>query len=154
MATPAAYGSSQARGPIRPATASLHHSLKQQRILNPLNKARDQNGVLMDTGRVCYHWATRGTPRIPWDTHQCWPWRSKQPCWVPCNRELRATSSQQPARSFSPIATKNWILLTSLVCKWTLQSVLQIRTQMTLWYSLAENPAEVCLESWPTYIVR
>ena len=55
MATPAAYGSSQARGPIRPATASLHHSLKQQRILNPLNKARDQNGVLMDTGRVCYH---------------------------------------------------------------------------------------------------
>ena len=40
-AAPAAYGDSQARGPIRATAASLHHSSRQLQILNPLSEARD-----------------------------------------------------------------------------------------------------------------
>ena len=40
-ATPVAYGGSQARGLIRVIAAGLRHSSWQQRILNPLNEARD-----------------------------------------------------------------------------------------------------------------
>ena len=40
----------------------LHHSSQQCWILNPLREARDQTCILMDTGWVCYHWATIGTP--------------------------------------------------------------------------------------------
>ena len=39
-AAPVAYGSSQVRGPIGAAAASLHHSSQQLRILNPLSEAR------------------------------------------------------------------------------------------------------------------
>ena len=56
-----AYGGSQARGPIRTAAASLHHSWWQRCILNPLSKARDRTLVLMDTRQVHYRWATMGT---------------------------------------------------------------------------------------------
>ena len=65
-ATPMAYGSSQSRGPIRAIAAGLyhshsnlshvyhlHHSSQQHRILNPLSKARDRTGILMDTSWVC-----------------------------------------------------------------------------------------------------
>ena len=31
-------------------------------ILNPLSKARDGACIFMDTSRVCYRWATAGTP--------------------------------------------------------------------------------------------
>ena len=40
----------------------LHHSSRQRWILNPLNKARDQSHVLMNTSRVHYHSAMMGTP--------------------------------------------------------------------------------------------
>ena len=67
-ATPAAYGSSQAKGWIG-ATApglhhshTLHHSSRQRRILNPLIEARDQTRILSDTSQVHYRWATMGTP--------------------------------------------------------------------------------------------
>ena len=40
----------------------LHHSSRQYWILNPLNEARDQTLILMDTSGVHYHWATMGTP--------------------------------------------------------------------------------------------
>ena len=63
-ATPSAYGSSQARGRIGAAIASLHqataildlshicdlcHSLRQCWIFNPLSEARDWTWILMDT---------------------------------------------------------------------------------------------------------
>ena len=66
-AAPTAYGGSQARGQIRATAAGLchshrnvgshcicdlHHSSWQRWILNPLNEARDQTGVLMDTSQV------------------------------------------------------------------------------------------------------
>ena len=58
-ATPAAYGSSQARGRIRATAASdpshilnLYHSLQQQGTFNPLSKTRDQTHILMDTNPV------------------------------------------------------------------------------------------------------
>ena len=62
-AAPAAYGSSQARGPVKAAVeayitatatldpsciCSLCHSLWQRQILNPLSKTRDQNCILTD----------------------------------------------------------------------------------------------------------
>ena len=65
MATPEAYGISQARGRIGAAAAGLchtatatpdltrisdlHHSLWQHRILNPLSEASDRTCVLTDT---------------------------------------------------------------------------------------------------------
>ena len=67
MATPVVYGSSQARGQLRTADASLchshsntrfkldprlifdlHHSLQLRWILNPLSKTRDGTRILMD----------------------------------------------------------------------------------------------------------
>ena len=68
-AEPTAYGSSQARGQIRAAAASLHHShsnmgsepqmrptpqLMAMPILSSLNGAKDRTHVLMYTGRFCY----------------------------------------------------------------------------------------------------
>ena len=41
---------------------NLHHSSWQHWILNPLSEVRDQTRILMDSSRVCYHWATMGTP--------------------------------------------------------------------------------------------
>ena len=76
-AKPSAYGSSQASCEVRAAAASLpyshsnarsklnlqpNHSSWQCWILNPLIKTRDQTCVFVDTSRVCYHWATVGTP--------------------------------------------------------------------------------------------
>ena len=67
-AAPAAYGGSQARGPIgavaptcATATATqnlsqvchLHHSSWQYQILNPLREARDRTRVFVDASRVC-----------------------------------------------------------------------------------------------------
>ena len=75
-APPVAYGSSQARGPIRPTAAGLHHShsnarsshicdphciSRQRQILNPLSEARNRTHDLIDTNQVRYCWATRGT---------------------------------------------------------------------------------------------
>ena len=69
-AIPAAYGSSKARGRIRAAAASLHHSLWQCQIFNPLSGARDWTLFLMDTRRVHYCWATTGTPHcVTFDHH-------------------------------------------------------------------------------------
>ena len=42
---------------------------QQHRILNPLNEARDQTHILMDTSQVHYHWATAGTPAVRFLTH-------------------------------------------------------------------------------------
>ena len=75
----AAYGSSQARGPIGASTATatatatqdpswvcdLPHSSRQCWILNPLSEARDQTHILIDTCQVHYHWATVWTPSLP-----------------------------------------------------------------------------------------
>ena len=64
-----AYGGSQARGRIRAAAASLHHSHKhgelsrvcdlqynsqQCRVLNPRSEARDQTFILMDISQVSF----------------------------------------------------------------------------------------------------
>ena len=90
-AAPAAYGGSQARGPIGSTAASLcqshsnarskqhlqptpqsligditaaglYHSSWQGWILNPLSKVRDRTCILMDTSQVCYCWAKRELP--------------------------------------------------------------------------------------------
>ena len=78
-ATPAAYGSSQARGRIRATAAGLHiatatgdpshnldlhHSSPQHWILNPLSKARDRTHILLDTSWIHFHCATMGTPPL------------------------------------------------------------------------------------------
>ena len=42
----------------------LHHSSQQRWILNPLSKARDLSHVLMYSSRLCYWWATTGTPPL------------------------------------------------------------------------------------------
>ena len=70
-AAPVAYGSSQARGPIRAAVASLHHSHSNARskphlwptlqLMAMLSEARDWTCILMDTSWVRYRWAPRGT---------------------------------------------------------------------------------------------
>ena len=79
--SPAAYSSSQARGWISAAAASLHHSHSngwfvvhrdlhcnsgQHQIFNPLSKARDRTHSLMDTSQVLNPLSHRGTPLLVW----------------------------------------------------------------------------------------
>ena len=45
---------------------NLYHSSPQHQIQNPLSQARDRTHILVDTSRVCYHWAMMGTPYQPW----------------------------------------------------------------------------------------
>ena len=91
-AIPAAYGSSQARGPVRATAANLwdlnlvcdlHQSSWQRWILSPLSKARDWTWVLMDTSQVRYHWAMTGTPNaeIIW-LHCLVAWCFSSACFV------------------------------------------------------------------------
>ena len=40
----------------------LDHGSWQCQILNPLSEARDQTRNLMVTNRICFRWATTGTP--------------------------------------------------------------------------------------------
>ena len=42
---------------------NLHHSSRQQQILNPLSEARDQTHNLMVTSQIHFHCATTGTPQ-------------------------------------------------------------------------------------------
>ena len=48
----------------------LHHNSWQCRELNPLSEARDQIHILTDSSRICFHFATTGTPCF-------WLWFSK-----------------------------------------------------------------------------
>ena len=88
MATPKAYGNSQARGliglqlrayPTATAPRYMSHSTSwiswslycweykeclQHWIFNPLSKARDWTFIHMDTSWVHYCWATASTPRV------------------------------------------------------------------------------------------
>ena len=52
---PMAHGGSESRGEIVAAAASLYHSSRQCRILNPLSKARDPTCILMDTSQIPFH---------------------------------------------------------------------------------------------------
>jgi len=72
---PVADGSSQARGRIGAAAASVCHSLSNagsEPCLRPTPQPQQcgslthwaRPGILMDTRQVSYHWATMGTPRI------------------------------------------------------------------------------------------
>ena len=50
---------------------NLHHSFQQRQILNPLNKARNQTCVLMDTSQIHFCCTTAGTLKFC----QCFPLR-------------------------------------------------------------------------------
>ena len=43
---------------------NLRHSSWPLQIFNLLSEAKDQTCILMDTSRVCFHWATTGTPSL------------------------------------------------------------------------------------------
>ena len=51
-------------GPIGAAAAALHYSSQQHQIPEPPSEASRQTCILIDTSRVCCHWATTGTPII------------------------------------------------------------------------------------------
>ena len=52
----------------------LHHSSWQHRIVNPLSKARDWAGILMDTSQVRFHRATMGIPCFCYFKIQFFEW--------------------------------------------------------------------------------
>ena len=81
-ATPAAYGSSQARGWIGAAGASLHHSSQQCRILNSLMEARDQTHILMILAGFVTCWAMTGTPIATHTFKACVTYLCES--WGPC----------------------------------------------------------------------
>ena len=81
-ATPTAYESSQARGQIRSAAASLlhshskwnpnricglHYSSWQHWIPSPLRQAREKTRILTDTSGIHFHCTTRGTHKLSSD---------------------------------------------------------------------------------------
>ena len=75
-AVPAAYGSSQARGPIRATVASCSWHIRsewhlrptpsswQHQILNPVSEVRDRTRNLMVPSPICFHCTTTGTPGL------------------------------------------------------------------------------------------
>ena len=82
--TPVAYGSSQARGPIRAVAAGLRYShssagskprlrptpqLTSMSDPQPSERARDQNCIIMDTSQICFHCTTIGTPNFHFLSH-------------------------------------------------------------------------------------
>ena len=62
MAAPAAYRSSQVRGWIGAAAASLHHSSQQCWIPQPLSRIRNQTH-LMDINWIYFCCTRKGTPK-------------------------------------------------------------------------------------------
>ena len=63
MVAPVAYGRSQARGQTGATAVCLHRSLWQSWVLNPLSKARDWTGILIEISiRFLTCRATTGTP--------------------------------------------------------------------------------------------
>ena len=56
----------------------LRLSSCQHQICNPLSKSRNLTSILVDTGWVCYHWATMGTPWIQILNIKIW-------CLMPCS---------------------------------------------------------------------
>ena len=50
--------------PVLSSVCDLHHSSQQPWIPDPLSKASDPTCILMDTSRVCFCWATKGTPLL------------------------------------------------------------------------------------------
>ena len=76
---PVAYGGSHARGlnqncTCRPTPQTQQHQIQAASAtyttahcnaisFYSLSKTRDRTHILMDTIRVCYHWATMGTPK-------------------------------------------------------------------------------------------
>ena len=60
-ATLAAYGGSQARGPVRATAASLYHGSRQCQILN-LSETRDGTRNFMVPSWIHFHCTTTGTP--------------------------------------------------------------------------------------------
>ena len=60
LATPAAYGSSQASGQVGATATSLHHSSRQRHIPNPLSGAKDRTHILVDTSQMCFREAMTG----------------------------------------------------------------------------------------------
>ena len=87
MASPAAHGCSQARGPIGATAADLHHSHSntgseplhhsswQCLTLNPLSKARDQTCVFTDASQINFSCSTTGTPETSINT------KMRTPCF-------------------------------------------------------------------------
>ena len=57
---PSAYATATATEDLS-CVCKLHHSSQQQKILNPLGKARDQTRNLMVTSQIHFLCATRGT---------------------------------------------------------------------------------------------
>ena len=55
--------------------AGLHHSSRQCRILNPRSEVRDRTYNLMVPSRICFHWATTGTP---YPNILIWKYKSKK----------------------------------------------------------------------------
>ena len=95
----AAYGGSQARGPIGTVAAGLaratatrdrnrvfdlHHSSWQCRILNPMSKAGDWTHNHMVPSQICFCCATTGTPVLPFK------------CWCLCCHDCLETTPSSP----------------------------------------------------------
>ena len=112
-AIPVIYRSSQARGRIIAAAASLCqpqqcgildlcHNLWQCQILNPLGKARDRTYVLMDTSRVLNPLSHNGNSL--WDAFMS-VWRL--PALEPCSCRTEATLLlAEPSTGFTTSALK------------------------------------------------
>ena len=143
-AIPAAYESSQARGRIRVAGAhtatatampdlsricNLYHSSWQDRILNPLSRARDWIWILMDTSRVHNPPSHKGnshplvlelpssvlasSPGSCLSTPLPWPWAGRAGTWGSECQGLFGSNRYKPRRATSSVTREQLLNLSS-----------------------------------------
>ena len=117
-ATPAAYGGSQARGPVGAAAAGLHHGHSHTRFLTHWTEARDRIRSLMVVSWIPFCRATVGTPT----------------CLV-----LNYTRGAVRAGIPSPSLPYSWIVKDALLHTWVTGDSRTLQPMYLGSYSVCEN---------------
>ena len=98
----------------------LRHSSWQCLILNPPGRARDRTCFLMDTSRICFCFAAKGTPCHSWSNgpslQSVTAAQRLQYGWMFCTKDLEFPLKQMSLK-------EKWEVVLSSSCKWGIVKV-------------------------------